>query len=723
VIEPPATEPAASEPAGPGLPAEVILTGTTAAPPPVRALRAGPVGVLFTGGDLRQVRLGETELVRRIYVAVRDLDWNTLPGRIEDLDVTDLGDSFMIRFTRRDAAGAADYRWRAEIEGTPDGVIRYRMLGEARAGFPYAKIGICVHHPVAGYAGQPFRGTAPEGTGMDGTGPDGTAPDGTAPDGTAPDSQVSGRLPDAIGPQIHLEDGTDLPLFDPVSDLEITHASGGVVSFAFAGDLWEMEDQRNWTDASYKSASTPARLGYHHEAHRGQRFDQQVVIRARGFPPPAGPAASGASGPGRADIEVGEVTGLRVPPIGLGCSDPAAGLSLRALGLLRTIAPAHLRVDLNPDSERTEPTLAAAADLARRVGCALELAVFLPGPGGTAGGQGTPGPFGNPLARLRNAVASARPPLARVLAFSDAEESSSPVTVQAVRAALAEAGVAGPVLVIGGTNVYFNELNRHRIPPGPADGLAWSVNPQIHAFDDLSLMENLQAQPDTVATARSFAPGARLFVTPITLRPRFNAVATTDEDFPSGGLLWQLDPRQPSLFAAAWTLGSAAALSGAGVDGLTYYDTVGPRGVIEHSDGSPDPAAFRSRPDLAYPLALVLADLCGLEGGEIREVAGADPAVLTVLAVSGVSGGSGAVVMIGNLTRDEQQVRVRVPGADAARGADRVRIRLLDQHTLERAIMDPKGFLRDGEERALRGGTATVTLHPYGVARLDIHHE
>ncbi len=37
--------------------------------------------------------------------------------------------------------------------------------------------------------------------------------------------------------------------------------------------------------------------------------------------------------------------------------------------------------------------------------------------------------------------------------------------------------------------------------------------------------------------------------------------------------------------------------------------------------------------------------------------------------------------------------------------------------------MDPKGFLRGGEERAVRGGTATVTLNPYGVARLDIHHE
>jgi hypothetical protein len=74
--------------------------------------------------------------------------------------------------------------------------------------------------------------------------------------------------------------------------------------------------------------------------------------------------------------------------------------------------------------------------------------------------------------------------------------------------------------------------------------------------------------------------------------------------------------------------------------------------------------------------------------------------------------------MLGNLTRDTQQVRVRP--ADAA---GRVRLRLLDQHTVERATMDPQGFLRGGEELAVRGGTATVTLNPYGVARLDIGHE
>ncbi|MGH3411271.1 MAG: hypothetical protein ACRDRJ_53540, partial [Streptosporangiaceae bacterium] len=300
--------------------ASVIRTGTPAPTAEGVVLHAGPVRVLFADGDLRQVRRDGTEIARRIYVAIRDLDWNTLPGEISDLQIADGGGKFRIRFTRRHRSGGLDYQWQAEIDGEADGTIRYRMHGAALAAFPYAKIGICVHHPTDGFAGQPYRGTAPGGP-------------------------VDGTLPDAIGPQVHLDDGTDLPLFEPVSDLAVTHESGGVVRFEFSGDLWEMEDQRNWTDASYKSASTPASLGYHHEAVAGDQLDQQVIIRAAGFP-----LAAAQAGPvtDRVTISVGEADGPEFPPVGLRCADPAAGWSDRARAVLRAIGPAHLRADVYP---------------------------------------------------------------------------------------------------------------------------------------------------------------------------------------------------------------------------------------------------------------------------------------------------------------------------------------------------------------------------------------
>jgi hypothetical protein len=664
---------------------EVSLTGRGDPPPEPRDVWAGDLAAVFVDGDLRYIRCGTAEVIRRMYMAVRDPDWNTLPGEYEDLDVTGDARSFVIRYTRRDRGSLIDYRWHADITGSPDGVISYRMRGEALTAFPYAKIGICVHHPIAGFAGQPYTGATPAGS-------------------------VSGNLPGTIGPQIHLDDGTDLPLFDPVSELELRHSSGGVVRCEFSGDLWEMEDQRNWTDASYKSVPTPASLGYYHEARRGQVFEQSVVIRTRGFlantagsaASPRRPAGAGGSlvtAGDAAELELGPPSGARVPPVGLGCSDPAATPSPRGIAALRAIAPAHLRVDIDAGSAAAGDDLRHAADLCAQLGCSLELAVFVPEGTSQAEG-GTLGPLGEMMARCR-------PLLARVLAFSGQEESSSAKTVDAVRAAFG----ASPPPVIAGTNIYFNELNRHRLVPPQADGLAWSVNPQVHAFDDLSLIENVQAQPDTVTTARSFAPGAQLFVTPVTLRPRFNAVATTDEEFPAGSVPWNVDPRQPSLLAAVWTLASVAALAGAGVDGLTYFDTIGPCGVAESERGSAFPAFFRSAPDGPYPLATVLADVCSVAGGQILPVSGADPARLATLAVSHAAG---TVVLLGNLTRRSQKVTVRVPAS--ARG----RLRQLDQRTCGLAAADLAGFLDSGAGCGGQAGALPVTLNPYGVARLDL---
>ena len=64
----------------------------------------------------------------------------------------------------------------------------------------------------------------------------------------------------------------------------IAHATPAVArsSIRFEGDLWEMEDQRNWTDASYKTYSTPLRLPYPVEIQEGDRVWQRVTIEARG---------------------------------------------------------------------------------------------------------------------------------------------------------------------------------------------------------------------------------------------------------------------------------------------------------------------------------------------------------------------------------------------------------------------------------------------------------
>ena len=339
-------------------------------------------------------------------------------------------------------------------------------------------------------------------------------------------------------------------------------------------------------------------------------------------------------------LRVGSPSSAVVPAIGVSCTSPAESLSSAARDLFGLVRPAHVRFDVDLDKD-AEELAATAATLASDLQTKLELAAFVPD------GEGRV----DALVRLGAVVARIRPLLDRVLLFSKQREATSPE--MAVSGALELGQFPGLPLVIG-SDTKFNELNRNR-PQGSVTGLVWSMNPQVHASDELSLVENLQAQAETVRTARSFAPGASLHVSPVTLRPRFNAVASTDEEFKPGGLPWNTDARQVSLFAAAWTLGSVAVLTTAGVESLTYYEMTGPRGLIETPDGSPYGQDFPAAPDTAFPVALVLAEVCSLQGSRVLQVSGFNPLRLAVLACETPVG---RTLLLANLTRSEVNIEV-----------------------------------------------------------------
>src|SRR5205814_1216503 len=65
-----------------------------------------------------------------------------------------------------------------------------------------------------------------------------------------------------------------------VTDMEaIRYAVGPVgVELRFEGDRFDMEDQRNWTDASYKTFCTPLRQPYPVQLEAGHRVRQRVVV-------------------------------------------------------------------------------------------------------------------------------------------------------------------------------------------------------------------------------------------------------------------------------------------------------------------------------------------------------------------------------------------------------------------------------------------------------------
>ena len=81
--------------------------------------------------------------------------------------------------------------------------------------------------------------------------------------------------------------------------------------------------------------------------------------------------------------------------------------------------------------------------------------------------------------------------------------------------------------VIGGSRSHFTELNRerHRIPRD-LDGLAVTVTPLFHAGGTEQLVESVAMQRLVAAQTVALAAGRPVHIGPITLRPRFNDVAT-----------------------------------------------------------------------------------------------------------------------------------------------------------------------------------------------------
>ena len=111
-------------------------------------------------------------------------------------------------------------------------------------------------------------------------------------------------------------------------------------------------------------------------------------------------------------------------------------------------------------------------------------------------------------------------------------ETTRPELVEAVRAKLG-ARLPGTVF-LGGTEIYFTEINRTRPQVDAWDGLCYSLSPQIHAFTDADVVENLDAQAETLRSARTIAGGKPVVVSPITMRRRvnFHAVADPLPDMP-----------------------------------------------------------------------------------------------------------------------------------------------------------------------------------------------
>src|SRR5207244_1628606 len=141
------------------------------------------------------------------------------------------------------------------------------------------------------------------------------------------------------------------------------------------------EDQRNWTDGSYKTYCTPLRLPYPVEIRAGERVAQAVEVSLGAHEAPAEqrPQAPASGHRSRRPVLLspGPETGMRrLPALGLSTSSHGRPLSPREVERLQALHLTALRIDLHFRAD-WDRAFRQAAEQARELGVRLEVALFL----------------------------------------------------------------------------------------------------------------------------------------------------------------------------------------------------------------------------------------------------------------------------------------------------------------------------------------------------------
>ncbi|WP_313528732.1 hypothetical protein [Shinella sp.] len=583
------------------------LYGTNEREPESRTLVAGDLSVTLQDGSLRTLRFRGHEVLRAVAFLVRDKDWGTCSAEIADLRIEAAGPGFSVSYKARfTAPSGANLDCAITIAGT-EKTVTFSADCVSDADFETARAGFVVLHPVIGVAGQPV--TVRHGDGR----------------------VEQAHWPDRIEP------------WQPFKEISaITHQVAPDIAAVteFVGDIFEMEDQRNWTDGSYKTYVRPLALPWPYRVPEGEPFSQKVVVEIEAVDDAA--PAVGTSGAITLQLTP---TKRRFPEIGVGLRPECLEQEHAALGALKTIGARHLIAHFDPGAGHGLPALKGYAELSERSGLNVTLEVAVP----------CKRPLDAEMAELAALVRDAGLVLDTLFVCPAVDRQSTPPgsiwpDCPPLEDVYAAARAAFPGVRLGGGMMsYFTELNRKRVPGDLIDYVSHCTNPIVHAADDLSVMQTFEALRFVVSSTRVLYGEKPYRIGPSTIAMRQNPYGSATKDNPSGGRIpmANVDARHNGQFGAAWTLAYAATVATAGLEVLTLSTLAGPFGLIA-GEGE-----VSARGELR-PLAHVLARLGTLSGQEVNAVETSRPDAVLGLA-------SKERLLMANITPEVQAVILPSP--------------------------------------------------------------
>ncbi len=623
-------------------------------------LKAGKLSMVYEKGNLRYISTGNEELVRMIYSAVRIKDWITIAPEII-LEETEIHqDSFNIKYTCVYKSGEISFSADYTIEGGADNSLTFSLEGKAHTSFEKNRIGFCVLLPVKNNAGSNCIVEHPDG------------------------HLETSVFPLSISPH---QPFTDIKSMNwKVSDYN--------VSLIFHGDVFETEDHRNWTDASYKIYCTPLKWLYPVRIEKDEKIIQKIEFKVDGDLR----AVNSDKSSGMIAITVDTGRGYPLPSIGIGQSSRLIPLSENEITTLKKIQFDHYRVDLYLFQDDWKIKAELAAIEALRLKYPVELAVFFDDD------------YTAQVSAFISWIAKSRIPLDRITVFHKTKSSTPAILSEMIIPSIKN---ALPGIKTGaGTNANFAQLNRNRPDPLLLDYLSYSIHPQEHANDNITLTENLEAQMYTVESARNFSGGKGIWISPVNIMRRFNANSENYEntDKPAG-CPPQIDSRLMSLYGACWTAGSLKYLIESGAEGITFFETAGERGIIQGDCTSRWPDKFNSVAGMIFPVYFVFRFLTKYKSFKILKSQSSDPLKAASLILTD---GKEIIFILINFASSGHRVKIyNIPGLSD------LKIRQLDADSFADAVYD--NCWLENTKHTLVKQEQPLTLNPFSVTFVDAY--
>ena len=512
-------------------------------------ITAGGLSFDYDGGALRRISLDGVEVIRGIAYLVRDRDWGTLLPQIDAEVIEPTRISYRARYESQTAALVV------AVEISFAEGLNFTAEAQALGDFETNRAGFTVLHPITGVAGAPVTVEHCDGT------------------------TQAAQFPLLIEP------------WQPFQDLRaLTHHAGGwQITCRMEGDTFEMEDQRQWGDASYKTYVRPLERPWPYQIADGSGFDQAV----------------------RLSWQAGERVETALPAATTSGVFPQTALVITAEEALRAVErPGDLamikpqRLLCHFDATRHGlAELQAFAALQAVYAAAYDLELI----------ARCEGDLADEFSSYANDLAASGLQVASIMVCPAVDRQSTPPgsawpPCPPLRAIHQAARAAFPGMVLGGGMVsFFPELNRKRPPVEMLDFVSHGLCPIVHDASDAGVMQTLEAVGHISASGGAIIGDKAYRLGPSTIAMRQNPYGARTVPNPDQGRVCMTDddPRHRTSFGAAYVAGLAAVLVGSGVQVWTPAGLYGPRGVMDWSGR-------------AYPLARVLAELAARAGQPVE---------------------------------------------------------------------------------------------------------